>query len=106
MKSVHVVIDRPLGSRHPRHPHILYTCNYGYVPGVIAGDGSEQDVYVLGVDAPLETFDGELIAVIRRHDDVEDKWVAAPAGIRFTAKQIAAETSFVEQFFQSEIELL
>ena len=44
MKSVHVVIDRPLGSRHPRHPHILYTCNYGYVPGVIAGDGAEQDV--------------------------------------------------------------
>lgn len=31
--TVMVTIDRPLGSRHPRHGH-AYPVNYGYPPGV------------------------------------------------------------------------
>ena len=99
-KTVDVVIDRPLGSRHPRRNTIFYTVNYGYLPNVIAGDGSPQDVYVLGVDEPLDTFHGTVIAVIHRLDDVEDKWVAAPEGVHFTKEEILCHTWFVEQFFQ------
>ena len=95
------VIDRPLGSRHPKHPDLLYRVNYGYVPGVPAADGDDQDVYVLGVEEPLTTFTGELIAVIRRRDDVEDKWVLAPRGMRFTAEEIMAQVHFQEQYFDS-----
>lgn len=40
-KIVKGKIDRPLGSRHPRHPDMIYPINYGYVEGVIAGDGAE-----------------------------------------------------------------
>lgn len=57
-KTVDVVIDRPLGSYHPRTNTIFYTVNYGYVPDVLAGDGSPQDVYILGVDKPLRSFRG------------------------------------------------
>ena len=106
MQTVHVVIDRPLGSRHPRHAHVIYGVNYGYVPGVMAADGEAQDAYVLGVDHPLDTFDGELIAVIRRKNDVEDKWVVAPKGMRFSKTEIASATAFVEQYFESEIEMM
>lgn len=95
------VIDRPLGSYHPRHPDLYYPVNYGYIPGIIAADGDEQDVYVLGVSVPVETFTGELIAVIRRRDDVEDKWVLAPQGMRFTAEEIMAQVNFQEQYFDS-----
>ena len=95
------VIDRPLGSAHPRHPDMIYPVNYGYVPGIIAADGAEQDVYVLGVAEPLTTFTGEVIAVIRRRDDVEDKWVLAPSGMRFTAEEIMAQVHFQEQYFDS-----
>lgn len=94
-------IDRPLGTCHPRHPDLYYPVNYGYIPGVFAADGDEQDVYVLGVQEPVEAFTGEVIAVIRRRDDVEDKWVLAPEGVRFTAEEIMAQVRFQEQYFDS-----
>ena len=83
-KTVRVIIDRPLGSYHPKYKNLYYPVNYGYVPDVIGGDGEEQDAYVLGVDTPLECFEGIVIAVIHRLNDVEDKWVVAPNGITFT----------------------
>ena len=96
-------MDRPLGSVHPRHPDMIYPVNYGYVPGVMAPDGAEQDAYVLGVDEPLTEFTGRLIAIIHRFDDVEEKWVLAPEGMSFTKEQIEKMTRFQEQYFQSEI---
>ena len=49
---VTVVVDRPLGSRHPEHPDLVYPVNYGFIPGILAGDGEEQDAYILGVEQP------------------------------------------------------
>lgn len=103
-ETVKVKIDRPLGSFHPKHPDIYYPVNYGYVEGIIAPDGEEQDVYVLGVDEPLKEFTGRVIAVIHRLDDVEDKWVAAPESVTFTKEEIMERVHFQEQFFKTEIE--
>lgn len=103
--KITAIIDRPLGSRHPRHPDMLYTVNYGYVPGVLAGDGAWQDVYILGVDRPCKTFTGQRIAIIRRRDDVEDKWILAPEGLTFTAEEIMAAVRFQEQYFDSYVEM-
>ena len=98
-------IDRPLGSAHPRHPDMIYPVNYGEVVGVLAPDGAWQDVYVLGVDVPLQSFTGRRIAVIHRRDDVEDKWVLAPDGMTFTAEEIMAAVHFQEQYFDAYCEL-
>ncbi|MDA0270457.1 MAG: hypothetical protein O2798_02380 [Chloroflexi bacterium] len=38
-RLVPVAIDRPLGSRHPREPDLIYEVNYGFVPGTMAPDG-------------------------------------------------------------------
>ena len=70
-----------------------------------SGDGEEQDAYVLGVDYPVETFDGTVIAIIRRLNDNEDKWVVAPEGVVLTKEEIMAQVRFQEQYFQTEIEL-
>lgn len=104
--TVTVTIDRPLGSVHPKHPDIYYPINYGFVEGILAGDGEEQDVYVLGVEVPVKAFTGRVIAVIHRKDDVEDKWVAAPGGMCFSAEEIREAVAFQEQYFDSEIEIL
>ena len=40
---IKVTVDRPLGSYHPHHRDIYYQINYGYVKGVLAPDGEEQD---------------------------------------------------------------
>lgn len=100
-KTVTVTVDRPLGSVHPKHPDMVYPVNYGYIAGTLAPDGEEQDAYILGVDAPVKQFTGRVIAVIRRRDDVEDKWVVADRD--FTKEQIRAATDFTEQYFDSEI---
>ena len=102
---VHVVVDRPLGSCHPKHKDMIYPVNYGYVPGIMAPDGAEQDAYILGVDAPVAEFTGKIIAVIHRLDDVEDKWVIAPENVTFTEEFIRKQVDFQEQYFTSEIHM-
>ena len=102
-RIVTVTIDRPLGSCHPTHPDIYYCVNYGYIEGIIAPDGEEQDAYILGVDIPLQTFTGEVIAVIHRKDDVEDKWAVAPEGMTFSQEKIEELTRFQERYFASEV---
>ena len=103
--SVTVTMDRPLGSRHPRHPEMIYPVNYGFVRGMPAPDGAWQDAYVLGVDKPLETFTGRIVAIVRRADDVEDKWVVCPEGYSPDAAAILAQIRFQEQYFDSSLVL-
>lgn len=104
-KIVTVVVDRPLGTFHPTHKDIFYTVNYGYVPGVFANDGEEQDAYVLGVDRPIEQFVGKVVAIIHRLDDVEDKWVVAPQESTLTKEEILKQVHFQERFFIVEVEM-
>lgn len=102
-RQVAVVIDRPLGSAHPRHPDIIYPINYGYIPGTQAGDLQPIDVYVLGVDRPVSSCIGEVVAIVVRRDDVEDKLVVATAGTHPTRDEIRDAVRFQEQYFDSEI---
>ncbi|WP_022818899.1 inorganic pyrophosphatase [Fusobacterium russii] len=104
-KIVRVKVDRPLGSVHPDYPEHIYPINYGYVEGIIAPDKEEQDVYILGVDETVDEYEGEVIAVIKREDDVEEKWVVAPRGIRFTSEDIKEAVKFQEKYFKFHIEM-
>ena len=106
-KTVHVCIDRPIGFvHHTKGITLHYTVNYGFLPGVTGGDGEEQDVYVLGISEPITQFTGPIIAVIRRRDDNEDKFVAAPEGLLFSQEQIADAVHFVEKYFDSSVECI
>ena len=102
-KNVHVVIDRPIGYCHNG---IIYPVNYGYIPGVPGGDGEELDVYLLGVDVPVERYTARIIAIVHRRNDEEDKLVAAPEGTSYTAEEISDMIHFQEQFYNSEVEIL
>ncbi len=102
-RTVTVTVDRPMGSRHPRYPDMVYPVNYGYVAGIMGGDGEGQDAYVLGVDEPAEALTGRVIAVIHRLDDCEDKWVVAPEACLFTAEEITEAVHFQEQYFRYEL---
>lgn len=104
-KTVNIKIDRPVGSIHPEHPELVYPVNYGYIPDVFGGDGEEIDVYLLGVDVPVEEYTARIIGIVHRHNDTEDKLVAAPEGLDFDENKISKSVSFQERFFESEIEL-
>ena len=96
---VKVIVDRPLGSVHPKHIDIIYTVNYGYIPGVIAEDGEEQDAYILGVDEPITEFIGK----VHRLNDIEDKWIVVPENKSLSKEEIANSVAFQEKFFDTEI---
>ena len=104
---VDIEIDRPVGYVHVKgEKTLVYPINYGYIPGVLGGDGEEMDVYLLGVDAPVDEFDAHIIAIVHRENDVEDKLVGAPEGMAFTKEEIAAAVDFQEQYYRSRIEVL
>ncbi|EAC8225609.1 inorganic pyrophosphatase [Listeria monocytogenes] len=104
--KLRVTIDRPIGFEDSYGN--IYPINYGFVPGVIGGDGEEQDVYVISKHAivPLEVFEGILVAVIQRKNDNEDKWIVTSEDEFLSKKEIFEKTWFLEQYFDSAIELL
>ena len=104
-REIRVVVDRPVGSRHPR-AGFEYEVNYGFVPGVLAPDGEELDVYLLGTSEPVEVCEAaEVIAIVRRRDDVEDKLVAVVGAESWDEAKIAEAIRFQERFFDSYVEL-
>ena len=103
-KTVTVCIDRPVGYVHHKgEKTLVYPINYGYIPGVLGGDGEELDVYVLGETLPLESFTGRIVGIVYRADDVEDKLIAAPENAHYTAQEMTAAIHFQEKYFKTEI---
>lgn len=101
-KEVSVEIDRQLGTNHPKHG-FMYMLNYGFIPNTISGDGEELDAYLVGVFEPVEKFEGQVIAIIHRTNDDDDKLIVAPKGINYSDDAIRALTEFQEKYFESII---
>jgi len=100
---VKIKIDRALGSQHPKHG-FTYDVNYGFVPGVIAPDGEDLDAYLLGVDGPVEEFEGKCVAIVHRLNDDDDKLVIIPKELEdISDDEIRRLTNFQEQYFKSII---
>ena len=100
---VTVTVDRPLGSYHPEHKEMYYPVNYGFIEGIMAPDGEEQDAYILGVNEPIDKFTGKIIAIVHRKNDIEEKWVVVPEEVTFSKEEIRQQIHFQEQYFDSEI---
>ena len=106
-KTVVIGIDRPIGYVHKKESYSLtYPINYGYIPGVLGGDEEELDVYLLGVNEPVEEYECQIIAIAHRHNDVEDKLVGVPVGMSFTKEDIENAIHFQEQYYDTEVEVV
>ena len=106
-RTVDIKIDRPIGYVHKKEKYSLtYPINYGYIPGVIGGDGEKLDVYLLGVNEPVTEYTAKIIGIAHREDDVEDKLVAAPGGLNFTKEEIEQVIYFQEQYYKTTVEVL
>jgi inorganic pyrophosphatase len=46
IKENEIIIDRPIGSRHPNFKDIVYPLNYGYLLNTTAIDGSGIDIFI------------------------------------------------------------
>ena len=104
-KTVTIGIDRPIGYVHRKgEKTLVYPINYGYIPDVPGGDGEELDVFLMGVDHPVETYTGRIIGIVYRADDVEDKLIMAPEGMDFTVAEMEAAVQFQEKYYRSHVE--
>mgnify|MGYP005762751043 FL=1 len=101
-KIVNVIIDRPLGSKHPKYGFV-YPVNYGFIPNTISGDNEEIDAYILGVNSPINSFKGKVIAIIHRLNDDDDKLIVTYENKNYTNKEIENLTHFQEKWFKSII---
>ena len=105
-RLVRIIIDRPIGYVHKKPKYdLVYPINYGYIPEVLGGDGEELDVYLLGVDEPVEEYTCRIIGVAHRTNDVEDKLVGVPDGMIFSAEKIAEAIAFQEKYYKTKIEI-
>ena len=98
-KMVQVKIDRPLGSKHPKHG-FEYPVNYGFLPYTKSGDGEELDAYVLMIDEPLEEYVGRCIGVIHRTNDDDDKLIVVPEAYDLADEEIEKDVAFQEKWFK------
>ncbi|MCR5040593.1 MAG: GrpB family protein [Clostridia bacterium] len=104
-RRIHIKIDRPVGYVHKKEGYTLvYPINYGFIPGVYGGDGEELDVYLLGADSPVTEADCRVVGVVHRINDVEDKLIAAPEGMSFSAQEMEEAVRFQERWYDSFVE--
>ena len=103
-KTVTIEIDRPIGYVHVKgEKTLVYPINYGFIPGVLGGDGEELDVFLVGVDTPVSTFTGRIIGIVYRADDVEDKLIMAPLGRSYSSDELAKAVHFQEKYYHSTV---
>ena len=89
------------------------TVDKGDVVAILGPSGSGKTTFLRCInfleraDAGEMVFDGETfdLAAVRRRDDNEDKLVAAPEDQRFTPEEIREAIHFVEQYFDSTLEV-
>lgn len=56
-----------------------------------------------GVFEPIEEFTGEVIAIIHRTNNDDDKLIVVPKGRTYTDDEIRVLTEFQERYFESVI---
>lgn len=82
---------------------MVYAVNYGYIDAVKAADGEEQDAYIFGTDESLTTFEGKVIKVYHRFNDIEDKWIVSLTGEDIPDEKILGDIAFQEQYFYGKL---
>ena len=103
-KNVEVVVDRKLGTHHPKYKDMIYPINYGYIENTISGDGEEIDAYVIDEKAPKDKINGLCIGILRRINDDDDKLIVVTnKDNKYSLDEINKIVDFQEKYFPSLI---
>jgi len=66
-----IIIDRPIGTKHPKYEDMVYIVDYGYIKNTKSMDNNEIDVFV-GSD-PNKTIDSIICTIDLLKKDSEIK---------------------------------
>lgn len=100
-KAVTVIVEHPAGSRDPENRQYVYPLNCGYVQQVLEEENRWQDACVLGVEEPVEWFDGEVKAAVHLPDRIV--WAAASPKSTFSEGKLKEELSFLGEIQKIEM---
>ena len=95
-KYVRVKVTHPIHS-HNAEENITYDLNFGQVEGNKRFNLTVKGAYIMGINHPVRTFDGRVIAAIKRADGSPTVYVVAPKSMRFISYQIEDAIAFAEK---------
>ena len=104
-KIVDIKINMPIGSVLSGHQNITYPINHGFLPNIFNSFGKELGIYLIGVDIPVEKYTAQIVGIVHRYNDDEDRLIAVPEGLSYTYSEIFEAIHFQEQYYKSELEL-
>ena len=104
-KYVRVRVTNPIHSVN-RQFGFTYQLNFGMVEGKKRYDNVSCGAYIMGINHPVRTFDGRVIAVIRHSDSTPPVYVVAPKSTRFIIHQIQDAIAFAHGDREYKIECL
>lgn len=104
-KYVRVRVTNPIRSVN-RQFGFTYQLNFGAVEGKKRYDTVSSGAYIMGINHPVRTFDGRVIAIIKRNDGSPAVYVVAPKSMRFISYQIEDAISFAESGREYKLECL
>lgn len=104
-KYVRVRVTNPIHSLN-RQFGFVYQLNFGVIEGKKRYDSNAAGAYIMGINHPVRTFDGRVIAVIRRAESNAAVYVVAPKNMRFISYQIQDAIAFAEKDREYKLECL
>ena len=99
-KPVLVEIDRPIGYDHNG---IIYELNYGYTKRLVSPDGDYLDAYIIDDDFYSSSYFGEVIAIVHRKNDIEDKLIVGKKGQTISKEDLLKKINIQEKYFDIEL---
>jgi len=96
-----VCVTHPIGSIFESNENIIFKVNYGEIEGVLDAEGNPQKAYILGVDEPVSEYEGRLIAIVHRTNDLENIWVIS--NFHYSKEEIKNAIDFMEKYFNIEV---
>ena len=105
-KYVRVRVTKPIHSRSEQYG-FEYGLNFGVLEGGRQFDSKDvRGAFIMGINRPVRSFDGRVIALLRRESESGYYIVVAPKSTRFIDMQIRDAVAFAQTDEPFEIECL
>ena len=105
-KYVRVRVTKPIRSQSEQYG-FEYGLNFGVLEGGKKFENREiRGAFIMGINRPVRTFDGRVIAVAHRIGDRDRYLVVAPKSTRFIDTQIRESLAFLGDESELELECL
>lgn len=100
-KTFKVIINRPVGSEHPKYKNHFYPINYGCVDNFV--ENKEIEIYIIDSIEPLNEAIVKIIGIVFRKNDDEIKGIGIVGKDDYTINDIKNHILFQEQYYDIEI---